>query len=540
MASVRSIGPSDALVYVSIGALLFIVVRRSFSRRVTKTTPLRGPKNPSFFYGALREMQQFDEFSEYFSECVSKFGSIFRVPGSLGRSRIVLCDPKATTFFYQEETWRFRRSSLSYKFIALLFGEGLLWAEANDHKRQRKALSPAFSVAAIRHLTSVFFDSTYKAKAAWDCAIEATSTDHAVIEVQDWMNRIALDSIGIAGFSHDFGTLSGEPSAMLDIFNSLSAPTSQRSKIGLFLFFLSFYFPSLLNIPTESSKVIFKLKSIMSEIADALLMRTREERAAGIVDSRAGEKSIIGLLIKAENKDTELNMTEQEVLAQMNTLLFAGFETTSGSLTWALIELSRNQPYQNKLREELMNLGTTDPTYEQLMHGLPFLDAVVHEILRLHPPVSETLRQAHEDIIIPLSKPITTATGELVSNIFVQKGETVSAPIRWLNRCEEHWGPDAAVFNPNRWLDDKCPRGAKEINAHRKLLTFSDGPRICLGKHFALAEFKSVLSVLVKNYEFSLPNGPNTKISIHMSLLLRAKVEGEEGMRVPLIVRRLK
>jgi len=62
---------------------------------------------------------------------------------------------------------------------------------------------------------------------------------------------------------------------------------------------------------------------------------------------------------------------------------------------WALIELSRHPEYQRRLREELRsNFPTGDPTWDQLAYGLPFLDAVVHEILRIHPSVPETSRQA--------------------------------------------------------------------------------------------------------------------------------------------------
>jgi len=58
---------------------------------------------------------------------------------------------------------------------------------------------------------------------------------------------------------------------------------------------------------------------------------------------------------------------------------------------WALIELSRNSDMQTKLRNELLEHGA-DPTYDQLSNGLPYLDAVVHEIIRIHPPGGEITR----------------------------------------------------------------------------------------------------------------------------------------------------
>lgn len=60
-----------------------------------------------------------------------------------------------------------------------------------------------------------------------------------------------------------------------------------------------------------------------------------------------------------------------------------------------------------------------------------------------------------------------------------------------MNRSTKYWGADAIEFNPERWLSsDGIPKAAQEIQGHRHILTFADGPRICLGRHFALAEFK--------------------------------------------------
>lgn len=79
----------------------------------------------------------------------------------------------------------------------------------------------------------------------------------------------------------------------------------------------------------------------------------------------------------------------------------------------------------------------------------------------------------------------------MVDKIVIAKGSLVTVSIRVMNRSEVFWGPNAKEFEPERWLtlnDD--PLRAKEIQGHRHLVTFLDGPRTCLGKSFALAEFK--------------------------------------------------
>ncbi|KAJ7600560.1 cytochrome P450, partial [Mycena floridula] len=122
---------------------------------------------------------------------------------------------------------------------------------------------------------------------------------------------------------------------------------------------------------------------------------------------------------------------------------------------------------------------------------LPYLDAVVHEILHLHPPLADTLHDAAENDVLPLSSPITTRTGDVVSSTSV-------VPIRTLNTSETFWGPDVKEFLPERSLNQSKSDSLrfKEIQGYRHLLTFTAGASECIGKQFALAEFKAVLVVL--------------------------------------------
>jgi cytochrome P450 len=95
------------------------------------------------------------------------------------------------------------------------------------------------------------------------------------------------------------------------------------------------------------------------------------------------------------------------------------------------------------------------------------------------------------DDVIPLSKPICTADGQMVDSIFVAKDATVYIPIMAINRSEEFWGENAKDFDPSRWLDDSISQQkASEIHGYRHLLSFGGGPRACLGRTFALTQFK--------------------------------------------------
>jgi len=101
----------------------------------------------------------------------------------------------------------------------------------------------------------------------------------------------SLDSIGIAGFSHNFGSLDGKPCAVADAFESLS--TGKPSILESMMFLLSVIFPFLRKLPTERRKRLSELTRSLREIADILLERNKK---GGAND----EKSIIGLLSKSQ------------------------------------------------------------------------------------------------------------------------------------------------------------------------------------------------------------------------------------------------
>lgn len=100
------------------------------------------------------------------------------------------------------------------------------------------------------------------------------------------------------------------------------------------------------------------------------------------------------------------------------------------------------------------------------------------------------------DDVLPLSAPVTTRSGDKVDRIVVSKGTTVVVPIRCINKSTSIWGPNAKEFVPERWVNDAgITAKAKEFQGFNHLLSFGDGPRTCLGRGFALAEFKVCLEV---------------------------------------------
>jgi len=443
-----------------------------------------------------------------------------------------LLDPKAVASFLAQETTTYVRSPVSKRAVERLMGRSLVWADGEDHKRQRKYLNPAFSNPAIRKMTPVFFDSAYKAKAGWEALIDSTKSGEAVIDVQSWMNNISIDTIGIAGFSHDFKALSGANPEVQRAFETFTE--SKISIVDIANLLISPVFPLIDLIPTAKKNATKRLNQSLKHVGVKLLADSKK-----VGDQKPADKSIIGVLLedKETDADSDSESFSAEVVDQMKLLLIAGYETTSIALSWALVDLAQNPEVQAKLREEVTQFSTADPTWEQLFNSLPYLDAVAQEVLRVHPPIPEATRMATKDDILPLSIPVRTRDGDLVNSLAIPKGTAITVSFRAINRSEAFWGPDAKEFKPERWLKEDGINGAKDIQGHRHILTFSDGPRTCIGRGFALTEFKAVLCTLVRYFKFEMQEG--AAVEVARGLLPRPRVVGQEGFGLPIRVSRV-
>ncbi|KAJ6550845.1 cytochrome P450 [Mycena vulgaris] len=464
------------------------------------TVRLQGPPSPSFVFGHTKQIMESHSPAE-----------LYDLRGPLGTIRLVVCDPRALAHVLALDSWKYSHPPLAQLQITSLTGPGnLLVALGDSHNRQRKILNPLFGPAALKTI-----------------------------------NNVSFDIIGLTAFSTDFKSLDGEKSAVLTALTAVghAKPSPTAAKI----FLLSQAYPILFKLPLPRSALVADLSNAM----DAVVNQLTDAAECGKI---GGENlsSALGVLLSAN----ELSPTQIRIHAK--SILLAGFATTASSikarlisetiypgltsrLYWALVELSMHPGKQDRLRAELSSFSTTDPSYDDLTSlALPYLEAVVREALRLHPILSESPRVALEDDVLPLTKPIRTASGALIDKIPIRKGTVLTISLHYTNVAKSIWGPDAAEFKPERWLDGRdVPASAKEYPGYHHTMIFSDGPRTCLGKGFALAEMKIVLSLLIRKFIFSPRDGRETKYDKAMFLGPHPKVAGETGGRLPMRVKRV-
>ena len=188
---------------------------------------------------------------------------------------------------------------------------------------------------------------------------------------------------------------------------------------------------------------------------------------------------------KIQGSIKKKNLSYDDVIATAILLLAAGYDTTGTALSWIFYDLAMNQGAQDNLYEEIIEAGkdTNKLSYDTLQN-LPYLDAVIHESLRRHAPIATLERVCTKDYKVPNSK------------IVIRKGEFVRLNNVGIMMDPEIY-PNPSEFNPERFL--------KEYAADRNpysFLTFSLGPRNCIGMRFSMYEMKCCISNLISKFRF--------------------------------------
>ncbi|KIW13029.1 hypothetical protein PV08_08216 [Exophiala spinifera] len=185
----------------------------------------------------------------------------------------------------------------------------------------------------------------------------------------------------------------------------------------------------------------------------------------------------------AQASPNEREKEEQLLESDSRLIIVAGSDTTAATLTYAFYRLAQNPEHVTKLRAELDPLRGSDGEYNfKDLQTADYLNGVINETLRLHPPVpSGTLR-------------VTPPEGIMVGQTFIPGDVTVVSPTYTVGRLESAF-ERATEFVPERWYS--APGMIKNKNA---FAPFALGPYSCIGKQLALMELRSVIALLVTGF----------------------------------------
>ena len=163
-----------------------------------------------------------------------------------------------------------------------------------------------------------------------------------------------------------------------------------------------------------------------------------------------------------------------EAVRITNVFSAAGSESGSTTMSWWTRAMTAHPEVQKRAQEELDTVvgRSRTPSFADAPN-LPYIQAVVKEILRWRP-------------VLPLGIPHTTTEDDWYEGMFIPKGTICLANLWQCHRDPEFYGPDAASFNPDRFLDEhgKLIPGPSETHQDGHS-TYGFGRRICVGKHVA-------------------------------------------------------
>ncbi|EGG00296.1 uncharacterized protein MELLADRAFT_93703 [Melampsora larici-populina 98AG31] len=431
------------------------------------------------------------------------FGPTLRFRGMFGRVQLSTIDPKALNHILISRAYAYPKPDTIRRGLGGVLGHGLIFAEGETHKRQKRLLGPTFSPVQIRELAPVVYKYTYLLRDKWADIIRSSQEPYVVINVHAWLSRATLDIIGSAGFGYHFGALEGDmnSSEMGKAFHYLISylydrrlSSKSRTPPKMLRDNILQSIPSSLRLykPISMKLIEESLKTLERESSAVFSKKRKEAEAGGVL----GDKDLISVLLRAnvmaEGKEC---LRDEEVIGQvcriywsisfnqsrlthhlawnstqnqMTTFLLAGHETTATALTWLLWTLAKHPDVQKRLRRELQEARVV----------------------------------------------------------------TSDAPSIDLN-----FGPDADVFRPDRWLE----KG--QVNAlpgfWSGLMTFLGGPRACIGYRFSLMELKVILAVIICHFHFDERNGLGCgpEFEGRINVVMRPQVKGEKrGLSMPLRV----
>ncbi|BFZ56603.1 hypothetical protein PYCC9005_003650 [Savitreella phatthalungensis] len=473
-------------------------------------SPIRrvpGPKG-HWFYGNFREIFREDPgephlrwMTEHPNEPIIRYTALF------ASERLMIASPKAHQYIMTNCYAYPKPADVSGALKTILGAEGILFAEGDVHRRQRKQMNPSFSYANLKAMVPIFWSKSQELVGYWSDVIsknsKSGSTASAEIEVLNALSAATLDIIGSAGFGTEFGSIRGLAGGQQNPLAAAYADMFDFSKASRILSVAAFYQPWVRSLPFKRHRELDADIETVSRVANEII----SDKVARLDRGEDTGDDIFSLLLRDNNSkkqkdnDGDAPLTHKEIADQSLTLLAAGHETTSSSTTWAMHALSIHQDVQKKLRLELTeNIGHEEPTFEQL-DSLKYLGNVVKEVLRFFPPVPITRRTAIED--------------GYIEGVFVPKDSNIFIVPSAINRSPLVWGSTANTFDPDRW--DNLPLTYNHYGNE----TFLHGSRGCIGQRFAIMEMKCLLTSIVT--AFQIDPKPNHKVEPKSNITMRPK-----------------
>jgi cytochrome P450 len=222
-------------------------------------------------------------------------------------------------------------------------------------------------------------------------------------------------------------------------------------------------------LPTPAQRRARTANTTLHQLAAEILSAARTDPTR--------DAPLVRALMEATDPQTGQPLTDAEICDELVLFMLAGHDTTSTTLTYALWALGHNGQLQDRVLDEVGELGDRPLTPDDVAR-LGYTVQVLHEALRLCPPGATAVRRIMQDIE--------------VDGYRVEAGTFAVVGIYAMHRDPALWD-DLLAFDPNRF----SPQRSKG-RSRWQYLPFGGGPRSCIGDHFAMLEATLALATIVR------------------------------------------
>jgi cytochrome P450 len=342
------------------------------------------------------------------------------------------------------------------------FGQGLITSEGELWRRQRRLMQPAFHRRQIGRYGKVMVDCTQKMLSSWRAG--------EVRNLHSELDHLTLEIVARVLFNLDLTNHIGE-------LEATACALHARMARGPAMVYAMRYLPTPVNV--RYLWTVSRLDKVIYQII-------RDRRASG----RLGD-DLLSMLLQARDEDGQA-MSERQVRDELMTLIGAGNDTTTLTLSYAWYLLAMHPEVEAELRTELDEvLGDRPPDVEDLPR-LTYTEKIIKEALRLYPPVWAFVREATEPFEIGGYR-LPARTNFVLSPWIVQRDP------RFFDQPQE--------FRPERWTEEferELPKFA--------YFPFGGGQRTCIGASLAKMQTNLMLATMAQRFPCRLARGFELKL----------------------------
>ncbi|XP_050079175.1 cytochrome P450 CYP12A2-like [Anopheles maculipalpis] len=417
---------------------------------------------------------------EMHSRMWEDFGDIVRFRGMFGKNDVIMTySPRdIEKVFRTEGQWPIRRGFDSFAYYRQkirpdVFSEtgGLVSEHGEKWQQVRTIVNP---VMMQPKTIKLYIDQVDEIAREFMTLVAEMrdSKNELPADFDQWLNRWALETMGVLALDTRFGVLKSDQSQ------------EARQIIGLVrdIFELTYHLDVEMSVWKYFSTPSYrKLMRVFDDLTNLIMAKIDEAKERlEKQPSNSANQSVLEKLLKI-NKHVAAIMSLD--------MLMAGIDTTSSGSIGILYCLAKNPEKQAKLREELRTIlpKKDSPLTAENMHNMPYLRACIKEGLRLYQPVAGNMRAAGRDIVL--------------QGYRVPKGTDIAMGTAVLQRSEKYFRR-AAEYLPERWLSERPADvpNAKDSNPFI-FLPFGFGARSCIGKRLAMMEMEIITARLVRQFD---------------------------------------